>query len=85
MKCTKCGYMTLGRIKCPKCGGELTNVEEIEGKVLFSWILNVTPENLEEKYYLSLVETHNGKVLCKSLERYEGRVKVKNGECIKYV
>ncbi|BFH73117.1 hypothetical protein SJAV_10610 [Sulfurisphaera javensis] len=87
MKCINCGYITHERIKCPKCGGNLIQIFELKGEILYSWKLNVTPEGLEDSYYLNLVRVEDGKVLCKSEEKFKERdiVIVKNhGECVKY-
>ena len=81
MVCVNCGYITIGRIKCPKCGGELKEIEELEGKVIASWKLNVTPEGQEESYYLNFVDLGKGFVICKSKEKLEGKVRVRKNEC----
>lgn len=72
MKCTRCGYVTsYERLHCPRCRGEMVRIEVSQGKVLFSWKLNVTPEGNEEEYYLNVVEAGQGKVLCKSFEKFD--------------
>jgi len=83
MMCINCGYITIGRIKCPKCGGELKEVNELEGEVLASWKLNVTPEGQEESYYLNAVDVGKGLVICKSKEKLEGKVRIMKNECEK--
>jgi len=83
MICVNCGYITIGRIKCPKCGGELKKIEELEGEVTASWKLNVAPEGQEESYYLNFVDVRKGFVICKSKEKLEGKVKVTKNECEK--
>jgi len=69
MKCAKCGFLTSWkRIRCPVCGSCMAEFHVNKGIVLESWKLNVTPEGLEESYYINLVKVENGKILCKSKE-----------------
>jgi hypothetical protein len=52
-----------------------------KGKIVTSWKLNVTPEGLDEAYYINLIKVDNGKIMCKS-KKYlsEGTEVILEGE-----
>ncbi len=87
MRCVKCGFVTSWkRIRCPKCGSEMTEFRVNDGVVLESWKLYVTPEGFEESYHINLVDIGQGKIMCKSKERLsEGSKVIIEGDTCKSI
>jgi uncharacterized OB-fold protein len=80
-----CGFIgSERRALCPRCGSrDLKEFDPESGVVVETWKLNVTPEGLEESYYLVLAEVKGVKIILTSTEPVQGEVIIQGGKALK--